>query len=167
VLLGSGYDKWGMTNAVTAARAVSAAMLGRPASWSRDLLDRPLSARSVASLARQGLFAGAIQAKNLVEAELHPLPDDVPDGSGAVGRSGLRPAALSHLNGGSACALSAVCTHMGGILRWNDLEHTWDCPLHGSRFDTDGEVIEGPASKPLGPVEQDRHQPAGSGRPSA
>ena len=164
--LASGYDKWGMTNAVAAARAISAELLGRPASWSRGLRDRPFSARSIASLARQSLFAGVVQAKSLAEAELRPAPDDLPQGEGAVGRAGLRPAAVSHVNG-ETCAVSAMCTHMGGVLRWNDEAHTWDCPLHGSRFDADGEVIEGPASKPLARLERPSHQPAGSGRPSA
>jgi glycine/D-amino acid oxidase-like deaminating enzyme/nitrite reductase/ring-hydroxylating ferredoxin subunit len=164
VLVASGYDKWGMTNAVAAARAMSSEILGHPASWSERLRERPFSARSMASLARQGLFTGVVQARGLVSAEVHSLPADMPEGEGMVGRTGLRPTGLSHV-GGAPCAVSALCTHMGGVLNWNDQEHTWDCPLHGSRFDADGEVIEGPATKPLAKVEV--HQPAGSGRPSA
>lgn len=166
VHLASGYDKWGMTNAVAAARAISADVLGRPAHWSEDLDQRSLSARTVASLARQGLFAGAVQAKALFEAEIKPVPDEVPPGSASVGRSGLRPTAVSRMDG-TECAVSALCTHMGGILRWNDQERSWDCPLHGSRFDPEGEVIEGPATRPLARVERGAHQPAGSGLPSA
>jgi glycine/D-amino acid oxidase-like deaminating enzyme/nitrite reductase/ring-hydroxylating ferredoxin subunit len=162
----SGYDKWGMTNAVAAARAISADLLGKPASWSEGLEDRSMNARTIASLARQGLFAGAAQARALFDAEAKSLPEDVPEGTGTVGRSGIRPAGVSHVDGG-ACAVSAICTHMGGILRWNDQERSWDCPLHGSRFDPDGEVIEGPATRPLAKVERESHQPAGSGRPSA
>jgi glycine/D-amino acid oxidase-like deaminating enzyme len=166
VHLASGYDKWGMTNAVAAARAISAEILGKPVSWSEGLGRRPMGARTVASLARQGLVAGAVEARALVEAEIRPVPEDLPEGTGVVGRSGLLPTAVSH-HDGRDCALSAVCTHMGGILKWNDQEKSWDCPLHGSRFTADGEVIEGPATRALRRVERAAHHPAGNGRPSA
>jgi Rieske Fe-S protein len=45
--------------------------------------------------------------------------------------------------------LTRVCTHLGGVVRWNDAERSWDCPLHGSRFDESGAVLEGPAVRCL------------------
>lgn len=52
---------------------------------------------------------------------------------------------------------TAVCPHMGGILCWNAIEHTWDCPVHGSRFTVYGEVINGPANTNLAALKKDEH----------
>jgi glycine/D-amino acid oxidase-like deaminating enzyme/nitrite reductase/ring-hydroxylating ferredoxin subunit len=54
---------------------------------------------------------------------------------------------------GGVTELSAVCTHMGCFVEWNDAERTWDCPCHGSRFEPDGSVISGPAEKSLEKLE--------------
>ena len=39
------------------------------------------------------------------------------------------------------------CSHLGCALKWNNTEHSWDCPCHGSRFTEDGRVIDNPAKK--------------------
>jgi 3-phenylpropionate/trans-cinnamate dioxygenase ferredoxin reductase component len=50
---------------------------------------------------------------------------------------------------GTLHAVSAVCTHMGCLVEWNEDEETWDCHCHGSRFEPSGRVINGPAKKNL------------------
>lgn len=55
---------------------------------------------------------------------------------------------------GKLSMVSPVCTHMGCLVHFNDAEKTWDCPCHGSRFSTTGEVIGGPAEAPLEKIEQ-------------
>jgi Rieske Fe-S protein len=68
-------------------------------------------------------------------------------------RRGLSKVAVYRDDEGRAHELSAVCPHLGCIVRWNQAEHTWDCPCHGSRFDKLGKVINGPANIDLPPAE--------------
>ena len=44
------------------------------------------------------------------------------------------------------------CPHLGCALKWNKAEHTWDCPCHGSRFTSKGELIDNPATDDLKPI---------------
>jgi len=68
-----------------------------------------------------------------------------------IERNGERVAAYRD-PAGVVTLRSAVCTHMGCVVAWNSAERTWDCPCHGSRFKTDGDVMSGPAESPLPPV---------------
>jgi Rieske Fe-S protein len=86
---------------------------------------------------------GQVGLKRLDESLEQPS-----EGAGLVTRRGRKPVAVSTVDG-ARCTLSAVCTHLGGIVRWNDSEKSWDCPLHGSRFSSDGTVLEGPATRNL------------------
>lgn len=75
--------------------------------------------------------------------------DDEPgEGRGVVIRRGLERVGVARVDGRRR-EVRAVCTHMGGVLAWNDAECSWDCPLHGSRFDADGEVLQAPACRAL------------------
>ncbi len=75
--------------------------------------------------------------------------DEVPTGEGRLLRANGKMLAVSRDESGAVQAHSAVCTHMGCYVHWNGAERTWDCPCHGSRFATDGEVVNGPATKAL------------------
>jgi glycine/D-amino acid oxidase-like deaminating enzyme/nitrite reductase/ring-hydroxylating ferredoxin subunit len=84
-------------------------------------------------------FAGA-EARSLRQ---------VPRGSGRIVERNGQKLAVYRDERGAVTACSAICTHMGCVVDWNEAERTWDCPCHGSRFRTDGSVIAGPAESPL------------------
>jgi glycine/D-amino acid oxidase-like deaminating enzyme/nitrite reductase/ring-hydroxylating ferredoxin subunit len=151
VYLATGYSKWGMTNAVAAALRISGEILDRVPPWARVLGTRVSKPASAVRYFRANAAIGVAAAQGWLGAELHPLKDEdrTPlEGTGVVRAERGEPIAISTVDG-RTCALSAVCTHLGGVVRFNDLEKSWDCPLHGSRFAADGTVLEGPATSSL------------------
>ena len=138
-LVATGYAKWGFTNGVAAAHALVATMTDEPppsyaADWSTRRLDLRAGARD-ALRANADVAAKLVSGWTTAVARNHTLRPTVP--------------ADTHSNGTSSAAVSAVCTHLGGIVRWNDGDSCWDCPLHGSRFAADGTLLHGPAVRDL------------------
>jgi glycine/D-amino acid oxidase-like deaminating enzyme/nitrite reductase/ring-hydroxylating ferredoxin subunit len=151
IYLATGYSKWGMTNSVAAALRISGEILDQVPQWARVLGTRVSKPASAVRYFRANAAMGIEATKGWLAAELHPLKDQdrtPAEGTGLVGARRGEPIAISTVNG-KTCALSAVCTHLGGIVRFNDLEKSWDCPLHGSRFAADGTLLEGPATTDL------------------
>jgi glycine/D-amino acid oxidase-like deaminating enzyme/nitrite reductase/ring-hydroxylating ferredoxin subunit len=79
--------------------------------------------------------------------------EDLNHGEGGVLTSGLKKIAVyrdieNHLH-----AFNAICPHLGCVVQWNGDEKTFDCPCHGSRFSTDGSVMNGPAKSNLTPLD--------------
>jgi len=70
---------------------------------------------------------------------------EISPGEGKVIESGGEKLAVYKGEEGQNHVVSAVCTHMKCVLNWNPTEKTWDCPCHGSRFNRDGHILEGPA----------------------
>ena len=73
-------------------------------------------------------------------------------GEGGIIERASEKLAVSVDERGELHVMSARCTHMGCTVAWNPGEHTFDCPCHGSRFAPTGEVVNGPAARPLPPA---------------
>lgn len=145
----TGFNKWGMTNGVAAALALSAQILGGNMPWASELYKTRVAPQDALSTARAGagvgleMLTGWLGGLSRTSTTVSPA-----EGQGVVVREGARPVGICTVNGVSQ-RVSAVCPHMGGVLGWNDAERSWDCPLHGSRFDADGTLLEGPATRNL------------------
>lgn len=70
-------------------------------------------------------------------------------GEGAIVDAGMKKIAVYRDEEQKLHAFSAVCPHLGCVLRWNSDERSFDCPCHGSRFTKEGKVINGPAQSNL------------------
>jgi glycine/D-amino acid oxidase-like deaminating enzyme/nitrite reductase/ring-hydroxylating ferredoxin subunit len=152
IFMATGFAKWGMTNGTAAARVLSEQLAGETPEWSRAFPAnrlKPLAAGP--SLIRENFDAGRRFLTDRVRERPHRDLADLEPGEGDVVR-GADGAVAGYRDGeGGLHAVSLTCTHLACRLRFNDAEHTWDCPCHGSRFTPDGGVIQGPATRPLEP----------------
>jgi glycine/D-amino acid oxidase-like deaminating enzyme/nitrite reductase/ring-hydroxylating ferredoxin subunit len=145
----TGYRKWGLATATAAAELLTGTITGEDHPWASTFAPSRLSLRGVPRLARLNTKV----AVDLVGDRLRPAevsdPAAIPRGEARVLRDGLDRAGAYRDEDGVVHAVSLRCTHLGCLLRFNGAETSWDCPCHGSRFDVDGAVLEGPAVKPL------------------
>jgi nucleotide-binding universal stress UspA family protein/nitrite reductase/ring-hydroxylating ferredoxin subunit len=86
-------------------------------------------------------------ARTVVQAVAELGPGD----GGIIERAGEKLAAYVD-PGGALHVMSAKCTHLGCTVAWNPGPKTFDCPCHGSRYGPTGEVVNGPAARPLPPA---------------
>jgi glycine/D-amino acid oxidase-like deaminating enzyme/nitrite reductase/ring-hydroxylating ferredoxin subunit len=146
----TGFGGWGLSGGMMAGLLLTAQLTGAGSEWS-GLYD-PRRLRTQVREAPQLLKTQAEVAKHFVGDRLKPAPpvDTVPPGEGAVVRTaGGDRVAVYRDEAGVLHGVSPRCTHLGCLVGFNAAERAWECPCHGSRFDTDGKVIEGPATKPL------------------
>ncbi len=144
VYIATGDSGQGMTHGAIAGMLIRDLILGRANDW--EAVYDPSRKRPRAALEYVKIQADvAAQYADWVRPGEVASADDILPGRGAVVRRGLTKAAVYRDEDGQLTACSAICPHLGGIVRWNSEERSWDCPCHGSRFTPDGEVLNGPA----------------------
>ena len=144
VYIVTGDSGMGMTHSTIAGILLTDLIVGRDNRWAELYDPSRKRVQAAASFVRENLNAVAQYADQLTGGEVDS-PDEVAAGSGGVVRRGLSKVAVYRDQQGVLHERSAVCPHMGCVVRWNGGEETWDCPCHGSRFDPYGHVLNGPA----------------------
>lgn len=145
----TGFGGWGLSGGMMAGLLLTRQITGEECEWSA--LYDPRRLASAVREAPSFLKHQAQVAKHFVGDRLRPSPpvEALPPGEGAVVRADGGRLAVYRDDEGNLHALSARCTHMGCLVDFNAAERAWECPCHGSRFDTDGKVVQGPATRPL------------------
>ena len=149
----TGFKKWGLAQGVAAGMILEDLILGRGNPWAglydparMKSLARPGSihafARENANVATRLVGDRLTKRGGRDAAELAP-------GEGDIARLDGEKVAAFRDDEGVLHAVSTACTHMGCQVNWNSGDRSWDCPCHGSRFSPDGEILQGPAVKPL------------------
>lgn len=148
IYIATGYSGSGMTSAIIAAEIIPNLIEKKdhPLAEIYDPKRPPL--RNLTEFVLENV-SSAIQYSDWFSAGEVKSEEEIPEDTGCLVRHGLTKACVYHEQGDNFERKSAVCTHLGGIVHWNDIEKTWDCPAHGSRFNTHGTPIEGPAISEL------------------
>jgi Rieske Fe-S protein len=154
IFIATGDSGHGMTHGTIAGMLINDLMDGARPDWARLYDPSRKTVKAAGEFARANLnvakqYFGFLTGGDVKDA------DRIAPGSGAVLRRGLQKVAAYRDEAGQLHELSAICPHLGCIVDWNDTEKTWDCPCHGSRFSSDGSVVNGPANTGLSPTEDD------------
>jgi glycine/D-amino acid oxidase-like deaminating enzyme/nitrite reductase/ring-hydroxylating ferredoxin subunit len=146
----TGMKKWGITGGTVAAGLIADRIDGGDNEWAALFSStrvNPLAQapKLLAENARVGVHFLADRIRDRPSRSIEELER----GEGAIVSAAGKKVAGYRDEEGGLHAVSSRCTHLYCQVRWNGAEHTWDCPCHASRFSVDGEVLNGPAVRPL------------------
>ena len=148
----TGDSGHGLTHGMIGAMIVADLVEGRENPWAKLYEPSRKMHRSLREYVGENVNTALRYGEWLTPGEVASA-DDVEPGHGVIVRKGLTKVAVYRDDAGAVHARSAVCPHLGCFVHWNDVERSWDCPCHGSRFDARGKVINGPATSNLKPVD--------------
>ena len=143
----TGFDKWGMTLSMVSAMLLADRILGK-----RNDCEALFSPERGPAHALKGMAEDFKESAKGFLTHLKP-PDellaDIQNGQARVIEHEGRRFGAYRDGEGAAHVVPLTCPHLGCALDWNEDDQSWDCPCHGSRFDIDGRVLDGPAQKNL------------------
>jgi len=148
LFIATGDSGHGMTHGTLAGMILGDLVLGRDNRWASLYSPRRLRWATTGDFVRENANIVAQYVDWVTPAEVSST-DEIAPGRGALLRRGLTKMAVYRDESGELHERSAICPHLGCIVAWNPAERTWDCPCHGSRFDPQGRVLNGPTKRGL------------------
>lgn len=144
----------GLTHGVIAGKLIADEIMGFENEWSKIYNPKripPLS--KVPDMIAHDVQINT-QYKRFLQSDVKDIEDILPGSGGVLNPTGKKPMAVYKDEQGQVHKFSALCPHMKGVVCWNGLEKSWDCPVHGSRFGKDGIAVMGPAKGNLPPADE-------------
>ena len=149
IYVGTGFNKWGITSSNIAANIVTDKIIGKENEF-----------ETIFNATRIEPIKNRWEAKNIVKETVNSIAlnkfkiepenlDKIENDNGAIVEINGENIGIYKDMEGKIFAVKPNCSHLGCLLSWNNLDKTWDCPCHGSRFDYMGRNIYEPAIKDL------------------
>ena len=138
--IGVGYNTWGMTNGVLAAKIISDDIKGIKNEYKEIFRPNRINVSIITKIPYY-LFNNAksfIKSKLMKNKVWYSKNVSIINHNGKVLGCYKDESGVNHI-------VKNKCPHLGCSLVFNETEKTWDCPCHSSRFDIDGRAIKGPS----------------------
>lgn len=140
LLIATAYNTWGMTNSTIAAKIISDIILKEKNKYINLFNPSRINKTEIT----KSLIGTFHYAKAYIQTTIKKNP--AINNNVFVTKINNKYYGVYYDYYGKKHIVYNKCPHMKCNLVFNDEEKTWDCPCHGSRFDIDGNVIEGPAN---------------------
>lgn len=149
LFVATGFEKWGMTTSNISANIITDKINNKTNKYENIFKATRLEAiknhQELNNMIKQSIKSLVIDKfKNYTD-----VIDNVKNNEGKIVMFGDVKVGIYKDPDGNVYAIKPFCTHLGCELTWNDLNKTWDCPCHGSRFEYTGKSIYSPSIKDL------------------
>ena len=145
----TGFNKWGMTTSNIAAEIITDKIMGEEneyeAIFKSTRLEPIKNIKEMTNMVKEGINSLFIKKLEIPKEEVNQIQN----GEGKIVQINDQKIGIYKDKEGKIYKVNPVCKHLGCELSWNNLDKTWDCPCHGSRYDYKGNLIYGPSVKDL------------------
>lgn len=145
----TGFNKWGVTTSNIAARIITDKILGEKNEYAEIFkstrLEPVKNIKEVTNMVKESVNSLVFKKLEIPQEEANQIQE----GEGKIVEVNGQKIGIYKDKNGQIYKINPVCKHLGCELSWNNLDKTWDCPCHGSRYDYMGNLIYGPSVKDL------------------
>lgn len=148
VYVATGFSKWGMSNGTLSAIIISDLILKGQSKYEELFNPSRKGSYLTTEFYKENLNVAIKYISGKLQYGNYNFPIEKGNSHIVVLDDNKRYGAYRHYDE-KLYIVDITCTHLGCELAFNSAEKTWDCPCHASRFDYKGNILEGPAVKPL------------------
>lgn len=149
VYVATGFKKWGMSTSHVAGKLISDLILGNKNVYvdvyKATRLNPIKNIKEFGNMIKESAYSLFINKIRDIDSEI----SDIDIGNGGIVEVNGEKIGVYKREDGEIFIVKPYCKHLGCLVSWNNLEKTWDCPCHGSRYDYMGNIITEPTVKNL------------------